>query len=322
MLNVLGAVAVFVSMLIGPGPAQAQTEFPTKPVEIIVPFAAGGSTDLGARIYAKALQEKWKVPVRVINLPGGNAAPAIDNLMRSPPDGYRVMMDGMSSSSLTHIVVPDLPHKITARTFITTNMIGPMFLAVAEDSPYKTLKDAMEVARRDPEQISWSSVGGVGTLDLAFRKLFKAAGVDSLRTRPVVSRGGSESAIQVAGGHITMAAGSYGTFSSLIASKKVRLIAIFADERSKLSPDIPSAKEQGFANTAAIQWNGFSGPPGMPAPIVQRWHEAVKDLINDPEITTSLARIGAVPDARDGEAVRKIVEDEMVSLTEYFGARK
>lgn len=315
------ASAACFGVLAGMGVAHAQSDFPNKAVEIIVPFSPGGSTDLGARIYAKALQEKWKVPVRVINQPGGNAAPAIDNLMRSPADGYRVMMDGMSSSSLTQIVVPDLPYKVTDRTFITTNMVGPMFLAISADSPYKDLREVMDVARKTPDQISWGSVGGVGTLDLAFRKLFQSAGVDTAKTRAVVSRGGSEGAIQVAGGHITMGAGSFGTYAALLASKKVRLIAIFADERSKLSPDIPTAKEQGFPNTAAIQWNGFSGPPSMPQDVVQRWQSAIKELIQDPEIATSLARIGAVPDARDGAAMRKMVEDEMVTLNTFFGKK-
>lgn len=313
-------VAAAVTTLMGLSVAHAQ--YPTKAVEIIVPFSPGGSTDLGARIYAKALQEKWKVPVRVVNQPGGNAAPAIDTLMRSPPDGYRVMMDGMSSSSLTQLVVTNLPYKITDRTFITTNMVGPMFLAIAEGAPYRNLKELMDHARKNPEDISWSSVGGVGTLDLAFRKLFKSAGVDVLRTRPVVSKGGAEGAVQVVGGHITMGAGSYGTYAAFVASNKARLIAVFADERSKLSPDIPTTKEQGFDNTAAIQWNGFSGPPNLPAEVVQRWQEAVRELNQDPEVVTSLGRIGAVPDARDGTVLRKMVEDEMVTLAEFFGQRK
>ena len=301
--------------------APAAAQFPAKPVEIIVPFAAGGSTDLGARVIAKALQEKWKVPVRVLNLPGGNTAPAVDDLMRSPPDGHRVMMDLMSSSSLLGIVVPNLPFKITDRTFVTLTMQTPMILAVGNDSPFKTPADVAAAAKKDPQSISWTSLGGTGVIDMAFRRFFRQIGVDVAQTRPVVSKGGSEAAVQTAGGHVMLGSGSYGSYSSLVPAKKVRVIAVFAPERSRMLPDIPTMTEAGFPNTEAVQWSGVSGPPNMAPEAVRAWHTAMQDVLKDPEVVAGLARVGIEPNFGDGAKMKTIVEDEMALLKDLFAAK-
>lgn len=313
MLKVTASLAALIMAAVAPAAAQI-----TKPVEIIVPFAAGGSTDLGARVIAKALQEKWKVPVRVQNLPGGNTAPAVDDLMRSSPDGHRVMMDLMSSSSLLGIVVPNLPYKITDRTFITLTMQTPMILAVSADSKFKTPADVAAAARADPQSISWTSLGGTGVIDMAFRLFFKNIGVDVAKTRSVVSRGGSEAAIQTAGGHVMLGSGSYGSYSSLVPAGKVRVLAVFAPERSKILPNIPTMTEAGFPGTDAVQWSGLSGPPGMSAEMVQTWNKAIGEVLATPEVIEGLARIGIEPYVGDGATMKKIVEKEMGVLKELF----
>ena len=301
--------------------APAAAQFPTKPVEIIVPFAAGGSTDLGSRVIAKALQDKWKVPVRVLNQPGGNTAPAVSELMRSPPDGHRVMTDLMSSSSLLGLVVPNLPYKITDRTFVTLTMQTPMILAVGNDSPFRNAADVAEAAKKDPASISWTSLGGTGVIDMAFRRFFRQIGVDVAKTRPVVSKGGSEAAIQTAGGHVMLGSGSYGSYSSLVPAKKVRVIAVFSPERSRMLPDIPTMAESGFPNTEAVQWTGFSGPPNMAPEAVQAWNAAIQDILKDPEVVAGLARVGIEPLSGDGAKMKKIVEDETALLKDLFSNR-
>lgn len=299
----------------------ARAEFPDKAVEIVVPFAAGGSTDLGARVYAKALQEKWKVPVRVVNMPGGNTAPAVDDVMRAPPDGYKVLMDGLSSSSLLGVVVKTLPYKVTDRTFVTLTMQTPMILAVANDSPFKSLKDVVDAAKKDPASITWTSLGGTGVIDMAFRRLFREIGVDVTKTRAVMSKGGSEAAVQAAGGHVMLGSGSYGSYSSFLAANKVRVLAVFATERSKLLPEVPSTVEQGYKDSIAVQWNGFAGPPKMPRDVIEKWHKSVQELLADPEFVKTLTRISIEPLKGDAADMQKIVENESRVLAELFAAR-
>lgn len=299
----------------------AQAQFPTKGVDIVVPFAAGGSTDLGARVYAKALQEKWKVPVRVVNMPGGATAPAVDDVMRAAPDGHKVLMDGLSSSALLGVVVPNLPYKITDRTFVTLTMFTPMILAVAADSPFKTAKDVELAAKKDPSSVSWTSLGGTGVTDMAFRRWFREIGVDVTQTRAVMSKGGSEAAVQTAGGHVMLGSGSYGSYSSFLAGNKVRVLTVFAQERSRLLPDVPSAVELGYKDSIAVQWNGISGPPKMPREVIEKWHTAVQELLADTEFINQLTKISIEPLKGDTAAMTKIVDDETKILSELFGKK-
>src|SRR5262245_43716278 len=104
--------------------AHAQT-YPSKPIEIVLGFGAGGSTDLAARVLAGAVEAKWGVPVRVVNKPGGNTVPAVDDVMRAKPDGYTMLMDSQSQSSLLEVVVKQLPWKVLDRTFVSVVVQTP-----------------------------------------------------------------------------------------------------------------------------------------------------------------------------------------------------
>src|SRR5688572_12754139 len=132
MIKQLFAAVLALGMLVGLcGPAAAQ--YPNKAIELVVPNPPGGSTDLSARILAKAVQERWKVPVRVVNLPGGANFAAVDDVMRAPPDGYKILIDGLSASSLLGLVVKDMPYKVSDRTFITYTVRLPMIMVVPAD---------------------------------------------------------------------------------------------------------------------------------------------------------------------------------------------
>lgn len=316
LVRIIGLVALIASAL----PVSAQN-FPNKVVEIIVSFPPGGSVDLGSRVMAGALEQKWKVPVRVVNKAGGNNLPAIDELMRSPPDGYHVMMDLLSTSSLVTIMHPNFQHKVADRTFITLTNQTPMILVVNAALPVNTMKELVELVQKDPSQITWTSLGGTGVVDLAMRRFFNAAKVDVNKTRPVSFRGSGESVVQVAGGAVMVGAGTFAAFAPMIQAGKIRALAVFAPQRSPLNPDLPTAAELGYPDTDAVQWNGFAGPPGMSPAIVETWHKAVQEVLVDPDVIAKLARIGLVPLKGDGKAMRKIVEEETVLLKDLFPQR-
>lgn len=308
-----GAAALLASAVV-PGAAQQITQ----PVEIIVPFTAGGSTDLSARVLAAALQDEWDVPVRVVNIPGGNTVPAVDELMNSDPDGHRVMLDIMSSSSLLQLVVPDLPYAVTDRTFVTLAAQTPMLFAVANDSPFQTIEDVAEAAKENPDGITWTSLGGTGVIDMAFHLFFRELGIDVNETRPVVLRGGSEAAVQTAGGHVMLGSGSYGSYSSLLPAGEVRVLAVFAPERSRILPDVPTMAEEGYPNSNAVQWMGISGPPNMPDEVIEAWNTAMTAVLDKQEVIDGLANIGIEPMVGTGAQMREIVEQEINLLEDLF----
>lgn len=298
------------------GRADAQ-RYPLKPIEIIVPYAAGGSYDLTARVFARALQERWKTPVRVINQTGGNGIPGISTVMSAKPDGYTILMDGTATSSMLPLMVDNLPFKIEDRSFMALTSQTPMAYIVATASPFKTIGDVVARIKRDPSTFTWTSNGGVSSGDAAGRQLLRAAGVSVASTRPVIARGGAEGAVQIAGGHVEVGVASYIALVPFVESKKLRALAVAAAKRFPAMPDVPTTVEQGFPNIEVIQWNGFSGPPGMPKEIVQMWNDTVAELLRDPAMIKALAQVGLEPKPGDGLAMAKVVEverDQYISL--------
>ncbi|TCT06115.1 Bug family tripartite tricarboxylate transporter substrate binding protein [Aquabacter spiritensis] len=301
-----GAAALAVSTFAGP--ASAQAGFPAKAIEIIVPFATGGSTDLGARIVADALQQRWNVPVKVVNRPGGNTLPGVEEVMRAPPDGYTVLMDGPGSSSMLETVVKNLPFKVMDRSFIGLAAQTPLMLVVPEESPWKTLEDAVRAAKADPAHFSWTS--GAGTTDLTFRRLFQIAGVNFRQTRAVQVKGGSEAINLVAGGHVNIGVGFWGSIAALAQAKRLRVLAVAGPERFPAAPEVPTTAQAGMPDLIILQWIGVSGPAGMNPEVVGAWNAALQAVSKDPKVVEGLARVGLVPFSSSPEGMRAFVTKE------------
>ena len=158
------AFALLIAVIAGTA-AHAQDNYPSKVVEIVVPFTAGGSTDLGARVLADALQARWSSPVRVINQPGGNTVPAVAAIMSAPPVGYSVLMDGPGSSSMLETTVATIPFKVDDRTFLGMAAQTPLMLVVPEESPFKTLADAVAALKKKGLQTILLSGDSQGTTE-------------------------------------------------------------------------------------------------------------------------------------------------------------
>lgn len=294
-------------------------DFPTKPVEIIVPWVAGGSTDLSARILGRALEKKWKVPVRIVNKPGGATIPGVDEVMKSAPDGYKVLWDTNSSSSIIGATTPDLPFNVMDRTFIAIVTESPVYIAVATDSRFKNLNEIVEFIKADPTAVTWTSLGGSSSPDVGYRRLFAAIGVDASKTRSVMSRGGAEAAVQTAGGHVMFGGATYSSYSSLLAAGKLRLIAGFAKRRSAILPNVPTTAELGYPNTESVVFNGFSGPPKMPKEVVDRYVSTIKEIVRDKEVLAEFAKLGLDLVDSDPEKMRQAIGEELDVVRKLFG---
>jgi tripartite-type tricarboxylate transporter receptor subunit TctC len=193
------------------GQAESQEKYPTRAIEIIAPFSPGGSTDLMARIIAPFLSKKWGVPVNTVNKPGGNTVPASLEVYNARPDGYTMLMDGTPSATLVVAAVKNLPYKIMDRTFISVVDTCPMLVMVGPNSPFKNLKDLENEAKKDPGTFTWTSLGGAGNQDLLVRQWLKAIGVDVMKTKPVMSKGGTEPITLTAGGHVKIGSSTVAT---------------------------------------------------------------------------------------------------------------
>lgn len=298
--------------------ASAADTYPQKPVELIVPFSAGAATDLGARVLARALEGTWKVPVRVVNKPGGNTVPAVNEVMNAKPDGFTILVDGPSQSAILDTAVPDLPFKVMDRTFIAIAATTPLAFFVAADAPYKTLADVVNELKAQPSGFTWTSLGGATAPDQLFRQLAKVAGIDLAKTRAVQLKGGNEAVTMVAGGHVKLGLGTISALSPALKAGKIRVLAVASDRPWPALPELPTTAAAGFPGVEVLFWLGFSGPPNLPQPIVAAWEAAVRNVLAEPEVRKELDNVNLEPVFENAAATRTRIEKDRAEIRILF----
>lgn len=294
--------------------------YPAKPIEVVVPFAVGGGTDLMARVLAEVLSKKWGQPVNILNKPGGNTIIGTAYLMRAVPDGYTIMQDGPGSSSL-QVLIPDLPYKFLERTFLARTIASGGIFVVPATSPWHTMSDVVKAAKKDPGSFTYAAYGGASSSDLQMRQFFAAAGIDVSKAKMVVFTGGGPGMNAAAGGHVQIAPGTPITALSLVNSGLIRAVGVVSPKRLKEFPNVPTMIEQGFPAVNAVQWQGFTGPPGLPAEVIRIWAQTVKEVLSDPEVVSKLEKIMAVPDYLGPDEFKKFVLEEVRLSKEFLGSK-
>jgi tripartite-type tricarboxylate transporter receptor subunit TctC len=271
--------------------AQSQEKYPTRAIDVIVPFSPGGSTDMSARAMGTFLTKKWGVPINVVNKPGGNTIPGTLEVYSASPDGYTMLADGLPMTSLLEVVVKDLPFKVFDRTFIAMTVFNPIITITPASSPYKTFHDLVAEAKRDPDNFTWDSLGGVSGDDFVGRMVFNTIGVDISKTKPVMSKGGAAAATLVAGGHIKMGHPAIVSAWPHIQANTVRVLAVALKERDPLLPEVPTHAELGYPSVYCPFWLGVSGPPKLPSHIVDIWSKTIAEMMKDPEYLDQIKKL-------------------------------
>jgi tripartite-type tricarboxylate transporter receptor subunit TctC len=303
------------------GQVQAQEKYPTRSVNIICGFTTG-SADLAARAMLPFLTKKWGVPVNVVNKPGGNGVPAVLEVYTAPPDGYTLFADGQPFSSLLPLIAKDLPFKIMDRSFIAMEAYGPGVVIVPPNSPYETMNDLAAEAKKDPANFTWASQGGIGGSDYQMRRFLKVIGVDVLKTKPVMTQGGAAGAAMVAGNHIKTSFSAFASALPLIQAGTVRPIAVLWKTRDDALPNVPTVGEQGYPTVVALFWTGVSGPPKLPAHVIDVWDRTSREMAKDVEYTTRMKNIGMRPTYVNAKDTRDYVEKDMQEAAEIYGRGK
>lgn len=278
----------------GTTPSDNGDSYPEHTIELVVPFAAGGSVDLTARALAAKLEGIWNVSVTVTNQPGGNTLPAVQQMLRSNPDGYTLLMDSQGSSSMLPVAIQGIDIDPTERTSLVTATSTPQIFFVAETSPLRTFEDAVEYMKENPTTFTWTSLGGAGVQDYVFRKLFRALDIDAAGTRAVSLAGGSAAVTEAAGGHVDIGASSWGAIKALYEGGKIRVLAVADDERFYALPDVPTTTEVGLPDVQVSIWIGVSGPAGLPENVISRWEEGVKEALSDKSLQEQFENLGLI----------------------------
>ena len=298
----------FAAALLGLVPlASLAQAWPTKPVRIVVPFAAGGATDVVARLLAQKLTEAWGQSVIVENRAGAGGNIGADAVAKSPGDGYTLLMTSGS-------IVTANPHMYKAMPFdaardlvaITNVASGPQVIAVSTNVPAKDLKELIALAKAQPKSINFGSAG-IGTqTHLAAENFAYSAGVDLTH---VPYKGESAAITDLIGGQIQLATPNLGAAIGFIQQGKIRALAVTSRERSPQLPEVPCASEvlPGFENAG---WFGLMAPAGTPRDVIDRIHrDSAKILLSD-EFRAKLAQQGMVPIANSPADFAAAIREE------------
>jgi tripartite-type tricarboxylate transporter receptor subunit TctC len=313
--------ALVISLLGWGGTVHSQPKYPTKPIDVIVPFKPAGGTDSVIRATIPFLSKRWGVPINVVNKPGGNTLPGSVEVFDSTPNGYTLLADCNASSSMLGVVIKNIPFNVMDRTFLGIVANGPVALMVNANSPYKTLDDLKAEAKRDPDNFTWASLGGVSGPDFIARQFFKAIGVDVSRTKPVMGTGGTDVQTLVAGGHVKMGGTNIISAKAAIQAGLIRVLGI-ARVKDPDFPNIPTFSEIGYTSINHVWWVGFSGPPKIPSYVVETWNNALKEVMKDPEYVSKLKSIGFYPFYHNSSEMKEFIRKDIDEVVELYGIKK
>ncbi|QJR16678.1 tripartite tricarboxylate transporter substrate binding protein [Usitatibacter palustris] len=272
--------------------ASAQTDWPTKPVRIIVPYTPGGFTDQVARIVAQKLQDRIKQPITIDNKPGANSIVGVEAAVKSPPDGYTFVLV-IAAFSANPSLYAKLPYD-TRKDLVPVSLvgIGPLIAAVNNEMPVKTPKELVDYAKANPGKISFGSSGNGSAAHLT-TELFKSTTKTDMVHIPY--KGAAPAMVDLLGGRIQLL---FDAATGLIPNGKagkIRLIGVSADRRLAAAPDVPTFAEQGYPGFIGSTWAGVLAPAGTPAPIVQRMSTEIAAIVRLDDVRAKFDEMGIVP---------------------------
>ena len=283
-------------LALGLSPAAHAQPYPSKPVTIIVPFAAGGDADQSARNLSILAQGVLKQSIVVLDKPGASGAIGSQAVKDAAPDGYTLLLARVGSQAVLPALQHDLIYKWNDFTFIGLLELNPVVCVVHRDSPYKTFADLTAAIRASPGKLNYSSSGAGTILHLAPLLVLQTMGLGQEAAVNVSYKGGSEAVLAVLSRQVDFSCGNLTSELGQITAGRLRALVTTTPERVKDIPDVPTAREAGFPQLEAIVgWSGLYGPPKLDPGVVQRWVDVLRQASTDRAWLDGNARYGGIP---------------------------
>jgi len=289
------------------------SEFPTKPINLLVGYAAGGVSDVQARSLASAAEPFFGQPVIVSNKPGATGTVMMTLLANSKPDGYTVALTpgSVAIAPFFHKVPYDLTRDFTHLVGICTMQEG---ITVRADSPWMTLKEVVEFARKNPNQVKIGVAGLAVSITIIAENIGKQAGV---QWTIVPFKSESEAGTALLGGHVNVATLS-GATVPLVRAGKLRLLATATPTRLKEFPDVPTLQELGF-DYVTLTLCGILAPKGLPEPIAQKLEEVFAKARNGPAFQETMKNLSLIPELSTGKDFERRMIEHYRKIKDYLG---
>jgi len=264
--------------------AAAQKQYPNKPVEIIVTFAAGGAVDTSIRILASEAEKYLGQKILITNKTGGGGTEGIIQVSKAKPDGYQLL--ALTSAAITNVVTKKMDYQVDSFDPVIMFTYDPATLSVYANGPYSNLDEFLNAAKTT--KISIATAGHSTANHVACLVLENKY---NLNFKYIHTKGVAEVSTMVAGGHVDAGVGPWADFRIMTEQGKMKVIGIMADSRDPRIPDVPTLKEKGY-NVLGGVWRGIAVPKGTPPDVIKVLHDAFKKALDSPEVNKRYGELG------------------------------
>jgi tripartite-type tricarboxylate transporter receptor subunit TctC len=301
------------AILLGSLPQRTHAQdFSGKPVRLLVGLAAGGATDVMARLVAQKMSENLRTTVFVENKAGGIFVPALRELTSSPPDGHTLFFIS-TSTLITQPLHPDYPFDLTRLTPVTQVATGPLILVVRNDLPVKSVAELIDYANKNPGKLSFGAGGGTGSSLYLATELLKAK--TGIKVTIVPYKGAGPALNDLLGGHIDAMFDAMPVMAPQAKAGKVTPLAVTSLKRSPALPDVPTVVESGVPDYEIAGWFGILAPAGTPPAIAQRLRDEVAKAVSAADAVALLDTQGMQPLATQPDEWRQYLKAELDRYT-------
>lgn len=282
--------------------------FPTKSIRVIIPSTPGGGTDFIGRNLATHLVEAKGWVLVPDNRPGAGTALGLAELARAAPTGHDIVIGQSDNVSLIPLLMKTSYDPMKDLQPISLLATTPMVLLVTADSPYKTLAQLIEAARKEPGKLSYGTSGTGGSVHISMEMLQAAAG---FKMQHVPYKGSSPALADLMGGHLPVAGASISSATNLIQSGKVRALAVTSATRNASLPDVPTVAESGYKDYSFVTYYGVFAPAGTPADVVKTLNDAVVQVMARPDVRAAYAKQGLEASATTPQEFSELIKKDI-----------
>jgi tripartite-type tricarboxylate transporter receptor subunit TctC len=312
-LNRRAVLAVFSALLFG-GDATAQ-DYPSRPVKIVVPFPAGGSNDIIARILAQKLNERTGQTFLIENRGGAGGNIGADAVATAEPDGYTLLLTAPPPLTINAALYKKLPYPATAFAPVALVASVPIVLAVHPSVEANNVMELIALAKAKPGTLNFGSSGNGSTNHLAGELLKSMTGIDIVH---LPYRGAAPAMNDLIAGHIPMMFDNIPAVLPQVQAKTIKAIAVAGAKRATALPDVPTVAESGVPGFEASSWFGLVAPAKTPVPVLAKLESEVEAILKMPDVQTRFTELGAEPAHVSGAAFGRFLADETAKWTKII----
>jgi tripartite-type tricarboxylate transporter receptor subunit TctC len=291
-------------------PASAQSDYPTRPIKVVVGFGAGGGTDILARLVGGKLSQILGQQVVIENRPGAAARLAAEYVANQPADGYTLLASPIGAMSIAAAVYPDLKYNPT-KTFIPLALVGQfrLILAVSPSNPANSVKELVAYAKEHPDKANYPSTSPA--FIIAMEELKLASGMPGVM---IPYKSSNEMILSIMSGQTMMTIVDPPPTVPQVKAGKLKALAVTGNERLPELPNVPSMAEAGFPSVDVRFWSGMFAPAATPPAIVAKLEKSLAEAIHDPDVSTKLKNMAINPSNDTPEQFKQLIENDIVKF--------